>query len=102
MLTTEQEERNTMTCPRLSFTALLCLLALSWPGQQAHSQAKGATLLIQGGWLFDGISDTRRPNRGLVIRNGIIAALEADPEQADLANATGNYAGCDRDHFARA
>jgi len=87
MLTTEQEERNTMTCPRLSFTALLCLLALSWPGQQAHSQAKVATLLIQGGWLFDGISDTRRPNRGLVIRNGAIAALEADPEQADLANA---------------
>ena len=76
-----------MTRPRFSLTVLLCLLALSWPGQQAHSKAKGATLLIEGGWLFDSISDTRRPNRGLVIRNGAIAALEADPDQADLANA---------------
>ena len=48
---------------RLSLTVLLCLLALSWPGQQAHSKEKGAMLLIQGGWLFDGISDTRHPLR---------------------------------------
>jgi len=76
-----------MTRPRLSLTVLLCLLATSWPDQQARSREKGATLLVQGGWLFDGISDTRRLNKGLVIRNGIIAALETGPEQGDLANA---------------
>jgi imidazolonepropionase-like amidohydrolase len=71
----------------MSFTVLLCLLALGLPGQQAYSQEKETILLLKGGWLFDGISDSRRPNGGLLIRNGAIAALEANPEQADLANA---------------
>jgi imidazolonepropionase-like amidohydrolase len=34
-------------------------------------------LIIRGGWLFDGISETRRRNSGIVIRNGKIVEVDA-------------------------
>ncbi len=35
-------------------------------------------LIIRGGWLFDGVSETRRWNSGIVIRNGKIVEVDAD------------------------
>jgi imidazolonepropionase-like amidohydrolase len=35
-------------------------------------------LIIRGGWLFDGVSETRRRNSGIVIRNGKIVEVDAD------------------------
>ena len=34
--------------------------------------------MIRGGWLFDGISNTRRQNTGIVIREGKIIEVDAD------------------------
>ena len=35
-------------------------------------------IIIQGGWLFDGISNTRRQNTGIVIRQGKIVEVDAN------------------------
>jgi imidazolonepropionase-like amidohydrolase len=47
-----------------------------------HSQwsdpSKNQTV-IRGGWLFDGVSDTRRRNTGIVIRDGVFAEIDAKP-----------------------
>ena len=34
------------------------------------------SLMIRGGWLFDSISDERRPNNGIFIQDGIIKAID--------------------------
>jgi imidazolonepropionase-like amidohydrolase len=44
-------------------------------------------LVIRGGWLFDSVSDERRPNTGIVIRNGSIVEVDADVEQQVLSAA---------------
>ena len=36
--------------------------------------------LLRGGWLFDGITDGRRPNQGILIREGKIAAIDFNKE----------------------
>jgi hypothetical protein len=38
-------------------------------------------ILILGGYLFDGISEERRPNTGIVIQNGKIIDVDADLEE---------------------
>ena len=35
-------------------------------------------VVIRGGWLFDGIRDTRVRNTGIVIRNGVLAEVGAE------------------------
>jgi len=35
-------------------------------------------LMIIGGWLFDGTSDERKPNAGIVIRDGRFLAVGPD------------------------
>jgi imidazolonepropionase-like amidohydrolase len=44
-------------------------------------------MIVRGGWLFDGISDTRRRNTGIVIRNGIFAEIDANLEESVLSAA---------------
>ncbi len=44
-------------------------------------------LVIRGGWLFDGVSDARRRNTGIVIRDGKIESVDAEGEQQNLADA---------------
>jgi len=44
-------------------------------------------LVIRGGWLFDSVSDERRPNTGIVIEDGIIVAVDVDAEQQVLSTA---------------
>lgn len=51
------------------------------------SEGQGGDLVIRGGWLFDGVSDARRPNTGIVIRDGRIAAVDADLGQRVLGAA---------------
>ena len=46
------------------------------------SASGGDELLIRGGWLFDSVSDTRRLNTGIVIRNGKIVEVDADIRSA--------------------
>lgn len=48
-------------------------------------EAAEERLVIRGGWLFDGISDTRRRNSGLVIQNGVITGVDVDVEKESLA-----------------
>jgi imidazolonepropionase-like amidohydrolase len=45
-------------------------------------------LVIRGGWLFDSVSDERRPNAGIVIQDGKIVEVDADVRQQifDTAN----------------
>ena len=42
------------------------------------SEPAEGSLIIRGGWLFDGVSDTRRRNSGIIIRNGKIVEVDAD------------------------
>lgn len=50
------------------------------------SEPEDGALIIRGGWLFDGVSDTRRRNSGIIIRNGEIAEVDADVQQQILTN----------------
>ena len=45
-------------------------------------------LVIRGGWLFDSVSDERRPNAGIVIQDGRFVEVDADVRQKifDTAN----------------
>ena len=53
-----------------------------------ENKAQADQLIIRGGWLFDGISDTRRRNSGIVIQNGKITSVDIEDAQQSLANAT--------------
>ncbi len=44
-------------------------------------------LLIRGGWLFDSVSDERRLNTGIVIKNGKIVEVDADVPQQIFSTA---------------
>ena len=54
--------------------------------QAQWSDPKDGTLIIRGGWLFDSLSDTRRRNSGIIIRNGVIAEVDADIQSLSLSN----------------
>ena len=62
-----------------TITALI-LLSPALVQAQWSEPAQGE-LVIRGGWLFDGVSDTRRRNSGIIIRNGKIAEVDADARQ---------------------
>ena len=51
------------------------------------AEPRDGQLVIRGGWLFDSISDERRPNSGIVIRNGKIVEVDADVQQQVLNTA---------------
>ena len=51
------------------------------------SEPQEGQLVIRGGWLFDSVSDERRPNTGIVIRDGRIVDVDADVEQQVLGAA---------------
>jgi len=63
----------------------LMLLASSATAQWAEPSAN--EVIVRGGWLFDGISDTRRQNTGIVIRDGKFAEIDADLQEQVLAGA---------------
>lgn len=49
-------------------TIALCLLLAPLPGQAQWSEPTTDQVVVRGGWLFDGVSDTRRKNTGIVTR----------------------------------
>ena len=63
-------------------------LALAPHGVQAQwSEKPEGQLVLRGGWLFDGVSDARRPNDGIVIKDGVIVTMDVDDQQQYLENA---------------
>ena len=51
------------------------------------SEGQAGQLVIRGGWLFDGVGDERRPNSGIVIRDGRFVEVDADLGQQVLSAA---------------
>jgi imidazolonepropionase-like amidohydrolase len=73
---------------RFALHAMITLIFLAPSITHAQwSQPQDGVLIIRGGWLFDGVSDTRRPNSGIIIRNGEIAEVDADLQQQILTTA---------------
>jgi imidazolonepropionase-like amidohydrolase len=68
-------------------TTALCLLLAPAAVYAQWSEPSSDQIIVRGGWLFDGISDTRRQNTGIVIRDGIFAEIDADLEESVLTAA---------------
>ncbi|MBT6332819.1 MAG: amidohydrolase, partial [Halieaceae bacterium] len=72
---------------RIFWVAIFLLVSPQTLAQWLHPPlAPLPDTIIQGGWLFDGFSDERRANPGILIRAGKIAELGVNPE--DLSPAT--------------
>ena len=67
-----------LSISRLCNTATLILLLVSSTTFAQWSDSPSDEIMIRGGWLFDGISNTRRQNTGIVIRGGKIVEVDAD------------------------
>ena len=46
-------------------------------------------LVIRGGWLFDGVSNARRQNSGIIIKKGEILEVDVDVQQQIPASLIG-------------
>jgi len=67
---------------RFALHASAVLIFLAPPIAQAQwSKPEQGELFIHGGWLFDSVSDSRRRNSGILIRNGKIVEVDADASQ---------------------
>ncbi len=71
---------NRFSCFALHASTALILLAPHVARAQWSKPEQGE-LFIRGGWLFDGVSDGRRRNSGILIRNGEIIKVDAAAEQ---------------------
>ena len=71
---------------RHAITVLIFFLPLTAHAQ--WSESSEGELVIRGGWLFDGTSDTRRRNSGIFIQDGKIVAVDADARQQFPASAS--------------
>ncbi len=72
------------------FASHACIISIFLLPIMAHAQwsePRDGALIIRGGWLFDGVSDERRRNSGIIIRNGEIAQVDADVQQQILTDA---------------
>jgi imidazolonepropionase-like amidohydrolase len=77
-----------LSISRLFNTTALILLLVSATAYAQWSEPPQEEIIIQGGWLFDGISNTRRQNTGIVIRQGKIVEVDADLEDKLLTTAS--------------
>ena len=59
-------------------TTILILLLVSATAYSQWSEPPQEDIIIRGGWLFDGISNTRRKNTGIVIQQGKIVEVDAN------------------------
>ncbi len=67
---------------RLALHAMITLIFLAPSMTQAQwSIPQDGVLVIRGGWLFDSVDDTRRPNSGIIVRDGKIEEVDADLQQ---------------------
>jgi N-acyl-D-aspartate/D-glutamate deacylase len=62
---------------------MILILASSAVAQWSEPSAED--IIVRGGWLFDGVSNTRRQNTGIVIRE--FAEVNADLQEQVLAAA---------------
>ena len=67
--------------------AILASITSTQAGAQV-TEVESDALFILGGWLFDGVSDSRRRNSGIHIRNGKIVGVDLPARQQSSANAT--------------
>jgi imidazolonepropionase-like amidohydrolase len=67
--------------------SIVVLLLASQLACAQWAEGNGEQLVIRGGWLFDGVSNERRPNTGIVIQNGKIVEVDADVRQQVLSDA---------------
>jgi imidazolonepropionase-like amidohydrolase len=67
--------------------SIVVLLLASQLACAQWAEGNGEQLVIRGGWLFDGVSNERRPNTGIVIQNGKIVEVDADVQQQVLSDA---------------
>ena len=74
-----------LSISRLLNKATLILLFLSCASYAQWSEPPSEEIVIRGGWLFDGISDTRRLNKGIVIREGKIVEIDANIQGGNLS-----------------
>ncbi len=65
----------------------LILLLVSTTAYSQWSEPLQEEIIIRGGWLFDGISNTRRQNTGIVIQQGKIVEVDANLEDKLLTTA---------------
>src|SRR5712671_1844432 len=69
---------------------MLAVVAVIWAsgvlGVSTSGAQENGTVVVRGGWLFDGVRDTRIRNPGIVVRGGTIIKI-AEPTAADLAGA---------------
>ncbi len=72
----------------LRLTTCLVLPILFSTANAQWSEPSADELVIRGGWLFDGIGDSRRKNSGIVIRGGKFLEVDADLQDAVLSAAT--------------
>jgi imidazolonepropionase-like amidohydrolase len=73
----------------LAIYAIIFLVGLTPVLVQAQgTEAEAGSLVIRGGWLFDGVSNTRRRNSGIIIREGKIVSLDVVAEKQNLAHTT--------------
>ena len=74
-----------LSISRLLNTSTLLLLLLSFTSFAQWSQPSSEEIVIRGGWLFDGINNTRRQNKGIVIRDGEIVEIDANIQEETLS-----------------
>ncbi len=72
---------------KLRKTAALVLLGVSATANAQWSSPSADEVIIRGGWLFDGVSDARRHNSGIVIRDGRFVEIDADLPEGVLTAA---------------
>ena len=74
-----------LSISRLLNTSTLLLLLLSFTSYAQWSQPSSEEIVIRGGWLFDGVNNTRRQNKGIVIRDGEIVEIDAIIQEETLS-----------------
>ena len=77
---------NSSICKSVMIAMLTVLLASATVNAQ-WSVPSSDVVIIRGGWLFDGISDTRRKNTGIVIRDGRFVEIDANLSDKNLSTA---------------
>lgn len=79
--------RNKLGWTRFAITVALLCGASSQPCAQWVDSAENE-VVITGGWLFDATGDERRPNPGIVIRNGEFTSVGPAPSPTTADDVT--------------
>jgi imidazolonepropionase-like amidohydrolase len=67
---------------------LVCAPLLAASDSHAQWSAPSAgVVVVRGGWLFDGVSDARRRNSGIVIRDGRFSEVDANLKEREFPEA---------------